>query len=123
MKVKVYGYSGCSTCRKAEKWLEKKGVAAESVDITAKAPSLKELQAMLAVYGGQVKKLFNTSGQVYREQKLGEKLPDMSEKEALALLAGNGRLVKRPFLIVDGQPRAVGFDEAAWAKLLSKRSS
>lgn len=119
VKVKVYGYKGCSTCRKAYAFLVKKGVAFDEVDITEKAPTGSELKGMLAAVDGNVKKLFNTSGQVYREMKLGATLPELSEKEALALLAKNGRLVKRPFLIVDGEPAAVGFDEAAWKKALT----
>lgn len=118
MSVKVYGYGKCSTCRKASGWLGRKKVAFDEVDITETAPTKKELEGMLARYDGQVRKLFNTSGLVYRELGLGDKLKTMTEKDALALLAGNGRLVKRPFLIVDGKPAAVGFDEKEWAKLL-----
>jgi Spx/MgsR family transcriptional regulator len=119
MKVKVYGYRGCSTCKKAYAFLGKKAIAFDEVDITEKAPSKKELKAMLARVDGNLKKLFNTSGQVYREQKLGDKLPHMSESDALELLAGNGRLVKRPFLVVDGEAETIGFDEAKWKAALS----
>ncbi len=114
MTVTIYSYANCSTCKKALKYLEKQGVSAKVVDITTTPPPLKDLKAMLAAYDGQVRKLFNTSGQVYREQGLGAKLPGMSESEALKLLAGNGRLIKRPFLVVAGKAVAVGFDEAAW---------
>ncbi len=75
---------------------------------------------MLAAYGGELRRLFNTSGKDYREQKLGEKLPDMSESAALALLAGNGNLVKRPFLL-GGRVALVGFDEAVWLAALLKK--
>jgi arsenate reductase len=121
MKVKVYGYKNCSTCKKATATLNKKGVAFEEIDITQKAPTKAELKAMLARYDGQLKKLFNTSGQVYREMKLGEKLAGMTEAKALDLLAGNGRLVKRPFLLVDGEAAAVGFNDAEWKQALGKR--
>ncbi len=114
MGVTVYSYANCSTCKKALKYLEKQGVAAEVIDITSTPPPLEDLKAMLVAYGGQVRKLFNTSGQVYREQGLGAKLAGMTESEALKLLAGNGRLIKRPFLVVAGKPVAVGFDAAAW---------
>ncbi len=120
MKIKMYGYKGCSTCRKATAALEKKGVAFEEVDITERAPTKTELKAMLAHYGGQLKKLFNTSGQVYREMQLGDRLGAMTEAKALELLAGNGRLVKRPFLMVDGKAVAVGFKEDEWKKALGR---
>lgn len=122
MKIKLYGYKGCSTCKKATATLNKQGVEFEEVDITEKAPSKSELKAMLAHYGGQLKKLFNTSGQVYREMKLGDKLDDMPEAKALELLTENGRLVKRPFLMVDGKAGAVGFNDAEWKKALSRLS-
>lgn len=118
--VKIYGYKGCSTCKKANGYLAKKGVEFDEVDITAKAPTKSELKAMLAHYGGQLKKLFNTSGLVYKEMKLGEKLDDLTESQALDLLAENGRLVKRPFLVVDGKPAAVGFKEDEWKKALGR---
>jgi Spx/MgsR family transcriptional regulator len=116
--VKVYGYKGCTTCKKAYAYLKKQDVAFDEIDITATAPTKAELKAMLAAVDGNIKKLFNTSGQVYREQKISDKLPAMSEAAALTMLAGNGRLVKRPFLIVGGKAVAVGFDEKAWAKLI-----
>lgn len=119
MRVKVYGYKGCSTCKKALAFLNKKKIAFDDVDITTTPPSKKELKAMLGRYDGQLKKLFNTAGQVYREQKISDRLPDLSEAAALDLLAGNGRLVKRPFLLVDGKAGAVGFDEAVWLDALS----
>lgn len=118
MRVKVYGYKGCSTCKKALSYLTKKKIDFEDVDITTTPPPKKDLKAMLTHYDGQMKKLFNTSGLVYREMKLGDKLGAMSESEALDLLAGNGRLVKRPFLMIDGKPAAIGFNEAEWKAAL-----
>jgi arsenate reductase len=111
-KLKIYEYAGCSTCKKALKFLDARGVAYEKVDITTQPPSSSELKAML-VWKGDVRKLFNTSGLVYKEMRLSEKLPDMSEKEALALLAKNGRLVKRPFVLGAGWG-TVGFKEDEW---------
>lgn len=113
MAVKFYGYSKCDTCRKALKFLEARGVKVESLDITATPPSKAELKKMLKAQGGNLKKLFNTSGQVYREKKISEKLPSLSETEALDLLAATGKLVKRPFVLV-GDKGLVGFREAEW---------
>ncbi len=117
--LKVYTLKQCSTCRDATKWLRGRGVEFEEKAIRETPPTLKELKAMLAAYDGQVRRLFNTSGIEYRAQKLAEKLPDMSEGEALKLLAGNGSLVKRPFMIGDGVA-VVGFDEERWAEALPK---
>ena len=115
-KPKVYEYAGCSTCKKALKFLEARGIAYEKIDITAKAPSAAELKQM-AKQMGSIRPLFNTSGQVYREMKLGEKLPGMTDDQAIALLAGNGRLVKRPFVVGDGWG-LVGFREEDWKSRL-----
>ncbi len=109
MSVRVYEYSGCSTCRKALKFLEARGVAFTAVPIVEQPPTAAELKAMAGKVG--LKRLFNTSGVLYRELKISEKLPAMSETQALALLSKNGKLVKRPFVPEKG---LVGFDEAAW---------
>ena len=114
--LQVYEYAGCSTCKKALKFLDQRGVAYEKIAIVEQPPTITELKRMLAFQGGEIRKLFNTSGQVYRELKLGEKLPAMTEAEALQLLASNGKLVKRPFLLSATQG-LVGFSEAAWAKV------
>lgn len=120
MKLKVYEYSKCSTCRKALKYLDTKGVVYEKADITEKAPTQKELKLMLEVLkgqGGSIKNLFNTSGVQYRELKIADKLKaGLSEAEAIKMLSENGRLVKRPFVLTD-KKGAVGFDEKIWSKL------
>lgn len=116
-KLRVYEYSGCSTCKKALKFLETKKVAYDAIPIVDQPPTLAELKKMLELYDGKIGKLFNTSGLLYREMKLGEKLKSMSEKEALALLTKHGKLVKRPF-VVAGTKGAVGFKEDEWKKLL-----
>ena len=72
---------------------------------------------MLAAYDGNIRKLFNTSGQVYRQENLSKRLPDLTNDDALAMLATNGKLVKRPFLVIDGSPRMVGFNSADWETL------
>ena len=117
MPIKVYSYKNCSTCKKAVKFLDQESIKAEVVDITETPPSKTELKKMLASYDGQLKKLFNTSGQVYREMNLSQKLPSMSQDEALGLLSGNGKLVKRPFVLI-GNQGVVGFREDEWRELL-----
>lgn len=119
----VYTLSNCDTCRKAVKWLKAHQVAFEERAIRETPPKPAELKAMLAAQkaaGGGLKQLFNTAGGDYREQKLGEKLPTLTETAALALLAGNGNLVKRPFAVGQGVA-LVGFNEAAWAAALGKK--
>lgn len=97
--LKFYAYKGCDTCRKARKDLETRGIPFEKIAIRETPPSKAELQTMLAAYEGNLKKLFNTSGGDYREQKIGDKLPLMSDAQAIDLLASNGNLIKRPFMI------------------------
>ena len=117
----VYTYANCDSCRRAVKWLRAEGLEFVEKPIRETPPSLAELKAMLAAQGGELRKLFNTSGLDYRAQGLGAKLPTMTEAAALTLLAGNGNLVKRPFLWrpPDGVG-LVGFDEARWRAALLK---
>jgi arsenate reductase (glutaredoxin) len=115
--LKIYTLSNCDTCRAATKWLRAHRIAFEERAIRETPPSPAELRAMLAAHDGEVRKLFNTAGRDYREQKLGEKLAGISAGDALGLLASNGNLVKRPFLIGEGVAR-VGFDETAWSATL-----
>ena len=115
--LKLYTLSNCDTCRRAVAWLRSRGIAFDERAIRETPPTLAELRAMLAAHSGELRKLFNTSGRDYREQQLGEKLPAMSEAAALALLAANGNLVKRPFLL-GGGVALVGFDENIWAAAL-----
>lgn len=116
----VYTYANCDTCRRAVKWLRDRGLDFDERPIRETPPTRGELAAMLAAQGGELRKLFNTSGRDYREQQLGEKLPALSPAVALALLAGNGNLVKRPFLLGPGGVALVGFDPAAWAAALGR---
>jgi arsenate reductase len=113
--TKVYEYANCSTCKKALKFLDARGVRYEKIPIVEQPPTLAELKAMLQHVGGEVKRLFNTSGQVYREMGLGEKLKTMDEAQALKLLSTHGKLVKRPFAL-SAKDGAVGFQEAEWKK-------
>ena len=115
----LYTYAKCSTCRAATKWLRERGLPFEERAIRETPPSAAELRRMLSARGGEIRRLFNTSGADYREQRLGEKLPGLSEAEALALLAGNGNLVKRPFALGDGVA-LTGFDEAVWEAAFSR---
>ena len=118
MKLKVYEYSRCSTCRKALQYLNEHGIEYKKVEITEQPPSKGELKKMLKVYEGNLKKLFNTSGQVYREKKLGTKLADMFVTDAIDLLAANGKLVKRPFVVTQ-EGGVVGFNQEKWDQLLN----
>jgi arsenate reductase (glutaredoxin) len=120
MTRKIYGYPKCSTCVKAQKFMKDHALSYEIFDITVMPPSKAELTGMLQKYDGQIKKLFNTSGVQYREMGLSKKIDGMSDKELLDLLSKNGKLVKRPFLIVKGQPTHVGFKEDEWKKTLLK---
>lgn len=117
--MKLYTYAKCSTCRKAVKWLETRNLSIEEIPIRETPPSIAELETMLAHLDGNLKRLFNTSGQDYRALKLGEKLPQMNEADALKLLASNGNLVKRPFLLTDAGG-TTGFKEEEWAALLAR---
>lgn len=115
----LYTYSNCSTCRNAVKWLRERGVKFSEKPIRETPPSVAELQAMAGALGG-VKPLLNTSGQDYRQLGLKETLPAMSETEVLALLAGNGNLIRRPFAIdVLAGVFLTGFREEVWAKRLA----
>lgn len=113
--LKVYEYDKCSTCKKALKFLDTRKVAYQKLPIVEKPPTFAELRKMLS-FVGDIRKLFNTSGVIYRELKLGEKLPAMTEAEALKLLAANGKLIKRPFAL-SAEQGLVGFKEAEWKKL------
>ena len=110
-------YPKCSTCQKAKKWLDDHGIAYEDRHIKEQNPSAEELKAWHEKSGFSLKKFFNTSGMLYKEMKLKDKLPEMSEEEQLKLLATNGMLVKRP-LIVDGDRVLTGFKMAEWEALL-----
>ncbi len=113
-RFKIYTYANCDTCRRAVKWLRAQNLAFDEHPIRETPPTLAELRLMLAANGGELRRLFNTSGRDYREQKLGEKLPGLDERAALDLLVRNGNLVKRPFLLGAGVA-LVGFDSEVWS--------
>ncbi len=116
--VVVYTLSSCDSCRRALKWLRAKQITFVERAIRENPPLPEELKRALEQKAGEVCRLFNTSGQEYRAFGLSERLPSLSIPDAVALLAGNGRLVKRPFLSGPGWATA-GFDEQEWDKLLA----
>ena len=115
--IKVYCYSRCTTCKKALKWLEEKGIEHEVLDIKTEHPKVRELTALYKKSGLPLKRFFNTSGIQYRELELSKKLPDMPEKDQLRLLASDGMLVKRP-LVVGDDFVLTGFKEKEWEEAL-----
>ena len=110
-------YPKCTTCQKAEKWLQSKGVSYKVRHIKEQNPTAEELSLWHSRSGLPLKKFFNTSGLLYKSMNLKERLPLMTEEEQFALLASDGMLVKRPILITD-ESIAVGFREQEWAKLI-----
>ena len=110
-------YPKCSTCQKAKKWLDAQKIEYTERNIVDVNPACGELQEWYSKSGFPLKKFFNTSGLLYKEMKLKDKLPAMSEEEQLQLLATNGMLVKRP-LLIDGDTVLIGFKEAEWSEKL-----
>ena len=113
----VLVYRKCSTCQKALKWLEEHQVEFEERPIVEDNPSYEELKAWYEKSGLPLKKFFNTSGMLYKEMKLKDKLAEMSEEEQLRLLATNGMLVKRP-LVIGEDYVLVGFKEKEWETVI-----
>ena len=109
-------YPACSTCQKAKKWLTENNIEYTNRLIVEENPTVEELKAWIPRSGLPIKKFFNTSGLVYKELKLSEKLPSMSEEEQIELLATNGKLVKRPLVVTDSFV-LVGFKPDEWEKL------
>jgi arsenate reductase len=108
-------YPKCSTCKKAAAWLKEREISYESRDIKENNPTADELRAWIAKSGLPTRKFFNTSGQIYRELNLKDKLDAMTDEEMIKLLASNGMLVKRPILIGENTV-CVGFKESEWEK-------
>ena len=106
-------YPPCSTCQKAKKWLDEHGIVYTARHIKEDNPTADELRAWIAASGLPIKRFFNTSGLVYKNLGLKDKLPAMSEEEQIELLASDGMLVKRP-LLIDGEMVLTGFKEAEW---------
>ncbi|MEK3713759.1 MULTISPECIES: arsenate reductase family protein [unclassified Paenibacillus] len=116
--LKVYQYPKCSTCRSAVKWLKEAGHELELQHIAEQPPTVEELRELVKHSGLPLKKFFNTSGEVYRELGLKDKLADLSEDEQLALLSAHGMLIKRP-VVTDGKKVTVGYKEDQYAEAWS----
>ena len=110
-------YPRCTTCQKAQKWLDEQGIEYTLRDIKNDNPTLPELTEWYRKSGLPLRRFFNTSGLLYKSLELKTRLPQMSESEMLELLATDGMLVKRP-IIVDGEKVLVGFKEAEWSESL-----
>lgn len=109
-------YPKCSTCQKAKKWLTENNIDFTDRNIVEQNPTVEELSTWFKQSGLPLKRFFNTSGMLYKEQNLKDKLPTMSEEEQLKLLASNGMLVKRPLLIGEDNI-LIGFRQDDWEKL------
>jgi arsenate reductase len=110
-------YPKCTTCQKAKKWLDAHGVTYEDRHIKEENPTVEELKAWHAKSGVELKKFFNTSGLIYKNMGLKDKLPTMTDEEKYALLATDGMLVKRP-LVIGKDFVLIGFKEAQWEEKL-----
>ena len=110
-------YPPCSTCQKAKKWLDERGVTYTDRHIKEQNPTYEELKEWYAMSGLPLKRFFNTSGLLYKSMNLKERLPGMTEEEQLRLLASDGMLVKRPILVC-GEKVTTGFKQAEWEKLI-----
>lgn len=110
-------YPKCTTCQKAKKWLQEKGLEFEDRNIKEENPTAEELALWYHGSGLPLKRFFNTSGLLYKEMNLKERLPGMSEEEQIALLATDGMLVKRPVLVGENFV-LTGFKEKEWEEIL-----
>ena len=117
MKKLFIEYPKCTTCRKAKKFLQENNVTFDDRDITIDNPTVEELEKWIDLSGLEIKKFFNTSGVLYKEMKLKDKIKDMSREEMIKLLATDGKLVKRPLLICDDKV-LVGFKEEQYKEIL-----
>lgn len=116
--ITIYQYPNCSTCRKALAWLAAHSIEVTSIDLVKSPPSKAVLERAKQLAGVPIGKLFNVSGQSYRDGDFKSKLPAMTDAQALAALAADGKLIKRP-LVVGEELALVGFDEAAWTAALT----
>lgn len=110
-------YPNCSTCKKAKKWLDENHIPYTGRDIKLDNPNFEELKTWQEQSGLPIKKFFKTSGIIYKEENLKNKLPTMTQDEQLILLSTNGMLVKRP-LIITSTAILIGFKQEAWAEAL-----
>lgn len=117
MNILFLEYPKCSTCKKAKSWLDSHGVAYEDRHIKEDNPTAAELEEWHKKSGLDIKRFFNTSGNLYKEMKLKDKLPEMSLEEKYELLSTDGMLVKRPIIVGDGFV-LTGFKESEWEEAL-----
>lgn len=113
----IIEYPRCSTCKKAKKWLEEHNIDYQDRDIVKENPQKEELKEWYIKSELPLKRFFNTSGKVYRELKLKDKLPTMTEEEQLEILSTNGMLVKRPIIVTENTA-LTGFKEKEWEEKL-----
>lgn len=118
----IYQYPSCSTCKKALRWLDDHGIAYEAVNIATNPPAIDVLRKLWSASGLPLKRFFNTSGQSYRNGGFSERLKTMSDDEALAALAADGMLIKRPIL-QHGETVLVGFKDEDWTAALAESAS
>lgn len=116
MPVTMYLYPKCDTCRDALKSLKRKGIEPDAINLFETPPSAETLKEIIDRSGLELKKFFNTSGEVYKELNLKDKLAGMTKDEQIALLASNGRLIKRP-VVYDGQRVTVGYKEEQYEEV------
>ncbi|QWQ38817.1 arsenate reductase family protein [Gemella sp. zg-570] len=115
--MKIYEYPKCSTCRAAKKFIKNNDIDAEFIDVTKQTPTKEDIKNILKNFGVPIKKLFNSSGILYREGKLKEILPNLSLDEQIDLLLSDGMLIKRPLAFdVDNEVFLLGFKEEEWEK-------
>jgi len=119
MSTQFICYAKCTTCQKAKKWLMDNRIEFEERKIKEENPTIEELKDWISKSGYPVKKFFNTSGNLYKEQNLKDKLPEMTEEEQIKLLSSDGMLVKRPLFIKE-DIILVGFKEREWMNSIKK---
>lgn len=117
MKCLFIEYPKCSTCKNAKKWLEEHNVEFEARNIIESTPTFEELKEWIKISGLPLKKFFNTSGMLYRELNLREKLAELEEDEQIRILSSNGMLIKRPILVKENKI-LVGFNQTEWEENL-----
>ena len=115
MTIQFIHYPKCTTCKKAQKWLNDNGIAYEEVHLVEQTPTKEQLESYWRVSGLPLKKFFNTSGIKYRELGLKDKLVEMTEDEQLELLASDGMLIKRP-IVTNGEKVTLGFKESEFVE-------
>jgi arsenate reductase len=116
----IYCYPTCSTCKKALQWLDGHGVQYTQRNIKEENPTLEELRAFYERSGLPLKKFFNTSGKLYKDNHIKDRLPGMSDDEIYDLLATDGMMVKRPVFLLDDGRVLVGFREEEWVQALGE---